>query len=58
MASDKIYYIPYIKPTPEIKRMHIQEIIQEANRNFLLASKREETITLKRRGQARLIDLI
>ena len=47
MASDKIYYHPYIKPTPEIKRMHIREIIEEANRNFTLASKRDETSHLK-----------
>ena len=58
MASDKIYYSPYIKPTPEIKRMHIREIIEETNRNFTLASKRQETTTLKRRGQVRLIELI
>jgi hypothetical protein len=58
MSGDRIYYTLYIKPTPEIKRMHIREIIEEANRNFTLASKREETITLKRLGQRRLIDLI
>jgi hypothetical protein len=38
--------------------MHIREIIEEANRNFTIASKRKETITLKRRGQVILMDLI
>ena len=41
--------------TPEIRRRHFWEAIEEAQRNFLLASLRGETFTISGKGQARVI---
>jgi hypothetical protein len=53
--GDNIYYCLYQKLTPEMRRMHLWGIVEEANKNFLLASKRwGDDYTLKRHGQVKL----